>query len=69
VAIKGFYDYIVVLVVKRMLGKSGAVNFFSLEHGGGLSDAELADMAAETYIISTIRMDFKHRRARYSKAL
>ncbi|KID81495.1 dynamin [Metarhizium guizhouense ARSEF 977] len=69
VAIKRFADYVVVSVAERLLGDQGALKFFSSEHVGSLSDAQLAEMAAESYTTSSARVDLEHRCERYRKAL
>ncbi|KAL7808711.1 P-loop containing nucleoside triphosphate hydrolase protein [Trichoderma gracile] len=69
VAIKRFGDYVVISVVERLLGDQGALKYFSSERVGGLSDQQLAVMAAESYTTSTARVELEHRRQRYREAL
>ncbi|PTB58443.1 hypothetical protein M431DRAFT_3404 [Trichoderma harzianum CBS 226.95] len=69
VAIKRFGDYVVVSVVERLMGDQGALKFFSSEHIGGLSDLQLAEMAAESYTTSAARVELEHRCQRYREAL
>lgn len=69
VAIKRFGDYVVVSVAERLMGDQGAVKFFSSEYVGGLSDLQLAEMAAESYTTSTTRVELEHRCERYREAL
>ncbi|KAL7946063.1 P-loop containing nucleoside triphosphate hydrolase protein [Trichoderma barbatum] len=69
VAIKRFGDYVVVSVVERLMGDQGAVKLFSSEYVGGLSDLQLAEMAAESYTTSTARVELEHRCERYCEAL
>jgi hypothetical protein len=61
VAIKRFEDYVVVSVVERLMSDQGAVKCFSSEYVGGLSDTQLAEMAAESYTTSTARVELEHR--------
>jgi hypothetical protein len=69
VAIKRFEDYVVVSVVERLMSDQGAVKCFSSEYVGGLSDTQLAEMAAESYTTSTARVELEHRCERYREAL
>ncbi|KAK3175449.1 hypothetical protein K4F52_010257 [Lecanicillium sp. MT-2017a] len=69
VVVKRFEDYMVNLVVERMMSEEGALRFFSSEYVGGLSDTELAEIAAESYTTSAARVDLEHRCERYRKAL
>ncbi|XWX00709.1 hypothetical protein V2A60_008730 [Cordyceps javanica] len=69
VAMKRFADYVVINVVERLLSEKDALKFFSPEYVGGLSDSELAEIAAESYSTSTVRVDLKHRCERYREAL
>ncbi|KAL6879909.1 P-loop containing nucleoside triphosphate hydrolase protein [Trichoderma longibrachiatum] len=69
VAIKRFGDYVVISVVERFIGDQGALKFFSSEYVGGLSDQQLAAMAAESYATSTARVELEHRCQRYREAL
>ncbi|KAK1240468.1 hypothetical protein MKX07_004496 [Trichoderma sp. CBMAI-0711] len=69
VAIKRFGDYVVIQVVERLMGDQGPLKLFSSEYVGGLSDQQLAAIAAESYTTSTARVELEHRRQRYREAL
>ncbi|KAM3563249.1 hypothetical protein ARSEF4850_002406 [Beauveria asiatica] len=69
VSMKRFTDYVVITVVERIFRDEEALTFFSPEYVGGLSDSELAEIAAESYTTSSIRVDLEHRCERYRQAL
>ncbi|KAM3505828.1 hypothetical protein MY10362_002711 [Beauveria mimosiformis] len=69
VSMKRFTDYVVITVVERIFRDEEALTFFSPEYVGGLSDSELAEIAAESYTTSSIRVDLEHRCERYRLAL
>ncbi|KAJ4161690.1 uncharacterized protein LMH87_007714 [Akanthomyces muscarius] len=69
VSMKRFADYVVIMVVERILSEPEALKIFSPEYVGGLSDSSLAEIAAESYTASTTRVDLRHRCERYRQAL
>jgi hypothetical protein len=69
VAVKRFGDNVLISVVERLMGDQGALKFFSSEHVGGLSDLQLAEMAAESYTTSAARVELEHRCQRYREAV
>ena len=70
VALKRFTDNIVIQVVERCyLGPEGPAKSISAEYIGGLSDTDLANLAAENYATSSSRNDVGAKLARLEKAL
>jgi len=69
VAIKRFMDNVVVGVVERSwLGPVGFTGMFDGEFVGGLSDEELASIAAENYSTTNVRADLKEKLRRFEEA-
>ncbi|PHH91107.1 hypothetical protein CDD83_1630 [Cordyceps sp. RAO-2017] len=69
VAIKRFSDYMMISVIERMVGDQSGLKFFSPEYVGSLSDAELAEMAAESESTSASRIELQKLYDRYDEAL
>lgn len=70
VALKRFTDNIVIQVVERYYVRPGGpIKSISAEYIGGLSDADLAHLAAENYATSTSRNDVNAKLERLEKAL
>lgn len=70
VAMKWLMDNVIVQVVERVyLGDNGPVKAISPEYIGTLSEAELSDIAAESYATSSTRTDISYRLERLEKAL
>lgn len=70
VAIKRFTDNVVNSVVESdLLGEDSALKAFSPEFVGGLSDEELASIAAETSLTSATRAEYTAKSARLKQAL
>ncbi|KAI9801574.1 MAG: hypothetical protein M1825_003253 [Sarcosagium campestre] len=69
-ALRRFRDYVPIQVTKRIfLGQDSLLNGFSPEYVGGLSDSELASLAAEDYAVSTARTNLSYKAARMEKAM
>ncbi|KFY50419.1 hypothetical protein V495_00273 [Pseudogymnoascus sp. VKM F-4514 (FW-929)] len=70
VALKRYMDNVVLQVIERIyLGSNGPVRAISPEYVGTLSDAELADIAAESYATSSTRTEIGYKLERLDKAL
>ncbi|KAI9812239.1 MAG: hypothetical protein M1832_000471 [Thelocarpon impressellum] len=70
VALKRFTDNVVTQVVERcFVGADGPVKILCPEFIGGITEAELAKLAAESYSSSRARTDIRHRSDRLSEAL
>ena len=70
VAVKRFMDNVLKSVVERhLIGLDGPVMTFTPEYVGNLVDADLADLAAESYKTSSVRVDISQRATRLSEAL
>lgn len=70
VAVERFTDNVVVQVIERhLLGSDGPVKCFSVEHVGGLTDSEVADIAGDDLPLRTLRAEFKGRIQRLQQAM
>ena len=70
VALKRYMDNVLITVVERsFVGRNGPVKAFTPGFVGGLSDAELDNLAGEDFTTSSVRVDVNSKAARFKKAL
>lgn len=70
IAVERFTDNVVVQVIERhLLGASGPVKSFSVEHVGGLLDSEVADIAGDDLAMRTRRAEINSRIRRLNQAM
>lgn len=70
IAVERFTDNVVVQVIERhLLGSSGPVKSFSVEHVGGLLDSEVADIAGDDLALRTRRTEINSRIRRLNQAM
>lgn len=70
VSVERFTDNVVVQIIERyLLGSGGPVKCFSVEHVGGLTDAEVADIAGDDIRLRNLRTEITHRIQRLKQAM